>query len=294
MEGGAAAGGAAAGAPTPSPAAAAPALAPAAAAPALAPTEGASTSAPKPVTKEQLMTMMTGEKFKKKFLKQKCAECGVACMKTFAAGGPLIAKNCLDSFWCADCGRLLCSKHRSRQLHTCEAHNAGLAAKRVISQEQIAAELATLKANAEAEAERQRVEGIKAGLRKKEEAAVYFEMKRRREFVASKANTIASFIQGQARKFVTEGHRNREELGELWQLSTRHAVVLSNECHTPMTPGELNTEAWEECFGVYNRAVELANVVLAVEGERMAVSRPRQAVESAVDCTVGAVVREHF
>ena len=43
--------------------------------------------------------MMTKEKFKKKFLKQKCAECGIMCMKAHAAAGPLIAKNMVDSFW---------------------------------------------------------------------------------------------------------------------------------------------------------------------------------------------------
>jgi predicted deacylase len=93
-------------------------------------------------------------------------------MKPFAAGGPLIAKNCIDSFWCADCGRMLCSKHRSHQLHTCEQHNAELQSKRTLSKEQIAAELARSKAAAEAEAERQRIESVKAELQKKRDASV--------------------------------------------------------------------------------------------------------------------------
>ena len=39
----------------------------------------------KTVTREQLMKMLTAEKFKKRFLKQKCAECGIPCMKSYAA-----------------------------------------------------------------------------------------------------------------------------------------------------------------------------------------------------------------
>ena len=54
------------------------------------------TTAAKTVTREQLLAMMTKEKFQKKFLKQKCAECGCACMKAHAAAGPLIAKNIVD------------------------------------------------------------------------------------------------------------------------------------------------------------------------------------------------------
>jgi hypothetical protein len=265
---------------------AAAAAAPAAAAPEPSAGGASPTAAVKTVTKEQLLAMMTQEKFKKRFLKQKCAECGVACMKPFASGGPLIARNCIDSFWCADCGRMLCSKHRSHQLHTCEKHNAQLASKRTLTKEQIAAELAQAKATAGAEAERQRIEEDKAKLRRKQEDIVYFEMKRRREVVAGKANSVASFVQGLARKSVTEGDRNREELGELWQRSMRLATILANECHTPTVPGELNAAAWEECFvEVYSRAVELAQTVLTIEGERLTLehSWDRPEAEAAYD-----------
>jgi len=190
-------------------------------------------------------------------------------MKPFAAGGPLIAKNCIDSFWCADCGRLLCSKHRSHQLHTCEKHNTALQSKRTLSKEQIAAEVAQSKAAVEAEAERQRIEDIKAELQKKRDASAYFEIKRRREVIAGKANNVASFIQGIARKSVDEGHRNREELGELWQTAIRLATVLANECHTPTVSGQLNAVAWQDCFRAYSRAVELSGTVLTIEGERL-------------------------
>ena len=68
-------------------------------------------------TREQVDAMLCADKFKKKFLKQKCAECGVACTKTYKTGGPLIARNMVDAFWCNSCGRILCPKHRSGQLH---------------------------------------------------------------------------------------------------------------------------------------------------------------------------------
>ena len=61
--------------------------------------------------------MLTKEKFKKKFLKQKCGECGSLCMAKYKASGPLVCRNMVDSFWCKDCGRLLCGQHRSSQLH---------------------------------------------------------------------------------------------------------------------------------------------------------------------------------
>ena len=48
--------------------------------------EGSAPASPaKTVTREQLMKMLTAEKFKKRFLKQKCAECGIPCMKSYAA-----------------------------------------------------------------------------------------------------------------------------------------------------------------------------------------------------------------
>lgn len=204
-------------------------------------------------------------------------------MKPFAAGGPLIAKNCIDSFWCADCGRLLCSKHRSHQLHTCEKHNAELQSKRTLNKDQIAAELAQSKAAAEAEAERHRIEGVKAELQKKRDTAAYFEIKRRRDVVAGKANNVASFIQGIARKSVEDGHRDREELGELWQTAMRLATVLANECHTPTVSGQLNVEAWNDCFRTYSRAVELSQTELTIDGERLTLQHSWDRSEAAVD-----------
>ena len=139
----------------------------------------------------------------------------------------------------------------------------------MLTKEQIAEELAQSKAAADAEAERQRIENIKAELQKKRDASAYFEIKRRREVVAGKANNVASFIQGIARKSVEDGHRNREELGELWQTAIRLATVLANECHTPTISGQLNAAAWEDCFQVYSRAVELSGTELTIEGERL-------------------------
>ena len=49
----------------------------------------------------------------------------------------------------------------------------------------------------------------------------------------------------------------------------RLATVLANECHTPTVSGQLNAVAWEECFRVYSRAVELSRTELTIEGERL-------------------------
>ena len=230
----------------------------------------------KTVTREQLMKMLTAEKFKKRFLKQKCAECGIPCMKSYAAGGPLVAKNMVDAFWCADCGRLLCSKHRTQQLHTCEKANAALAKQRSLSAEEIQAQVAANKRAAEEQVQREKEAEAAAAVRKKEEAAEYFEMKRRREVLAGKANNVAQFIQGQARKegreveLETAGAAARAaELGELWQRAMHLATVLSNECHTPTTPNALNAAAWDECWEVYQRAVELSRTVLTIEGQEL-------------------------
>ena len=107
-------------------------------------------------------------------------------------------------------------------------------------------------------------------------AAEYFEMKRRREVLAGKANNVAQFIQGQARKegreveLETAGAAARAaELGELWQRAMHLATVLSNECHTPTTPNALNAAAWDECWEVYQRAVELSRTVLTIEGQEL-------------------------
>ena len=62
----------------------------------------AAPKAAKTVTKEQLLAMMTQEKFKKRFLKQKCAECGggsvfVHASLPVAAGSALILVHMCDA-----------------------------------------------------------------------------------------------------------------------------------------------------------------------------------------------------
>ena len=90
-------------------------------------------------TKDEVLAMLTADKFKK-FAKKKCGECGVACMKRFASSSPMIVKPMLNTFWCKECGRLLCENHR--QQHTCERVDAEKARKQAMTHEQIAEEVA--------------------------------------------------------------------------------------------------------------------------------------------------------
>ena len=229
---------------------------------------GSPTVEAKQLSRDQVEAMLTKEKFKKRFLKQKCGECGEMCMAKHKTSGALVCRSMVDSFWCKDCGMLLCSRHRSQQLHDCARKNAQLAKQRRQTTEEIQSDVAA-KVKAGGSALSADVEQKKEALRKKKASAAYLETKHRREVVAGKANQVAQFTQRLARESLDHGGptrnpQSRVELAELSKRCLHLATVLSNEIHTPTSQG-LNDDAWGRVAEIYERCVAISGMVLHVD-----------------------------
>jgi len=193
-----------------------------------------------------------GQKFKQ-FTKLPCAQCGLAACKRFSGSGPLVVKSMIDTFWCKECGRLLCEQHR--HAHTCERHEA--------KKETLAA-MAPEKLKARMEEENKRKAAAEEAAKAPQRAAVIAadERRRRRYALAEKANLVAEFVQLTARE---EG-RPQEESRELLSMYTRANRLrnfLWNEYDSPTLPN-IAEEEWRELKLIYARLTEMLAVVLAV------------------------------
>eukprot|EP00933_Yihiella_yeosuensis_P015445 TRINITY_DN13471_c0_g6_i1.p1 TRINITY_DN13471_c0_g6~~TRINITY_DN13471_c0_g6_i1.p1 ORF type:complete len:254 (-),score=64.22 TRINITY_DN13471_c0_g6_i1:82-798(-) len=203
----------------------------------------------------------------KAFCKLPCGQCGKVACKRFATSMPFVVKTMVGSFWCEECGRLLCESHRSQ--HTCERFDAKKEKNFGMTHEQIKEELEE-KARRQLEAE----EAEKAA--KKEVALAAenrrLEMKGRRKVIAGKAKAVEDCLQQIAR----EDTRPKQVLNEIFELYTRAkriALHLYNEIDSPSVQG-LDEDDWTALKDIYARARELTGVVIVSDGQPLSMINP--------------------
>uniref|UniRef100_A0A7S2BG31 Uncharacterized protein n=1 Tax=Alexandrium andersonii TaxID=327968 RepID=A0A7S2BG31_9DINO len=207
----------------------------------------------------------------KTFCKEKCAECGKPATKRFSTSMSFVVSNMLDSFWCNECGRVLCEKCRYQ--HTCERLDQQKERNKHLTHEQLAAQLA------EAEAQKQAIEDEKKAEARREAMAQEKERlvrKERRQVLAHKAKVVEDFLQGISRDTDTNaarGARARDELLELYTRAKRIALTLYNEFEHPSLPG-LADDDWESVKEIYARARELTGMFIVVEGQPLDMRNP--------------------
>mmetsp|Transcript_15270 Transcript_15270/g.40715 ORF Transcript_15270/g.40715 Transcript_15270/m.40715 type:complete len:260 (-) Transcript_15270:288-1067(-) len=198
----------------------------------------------------------------KTFLKEKCAECGKRATKRFTDTMSLLVVDMLDSFWCPECGRVLCESHRHQ--HTCERLDQQKERNKHITKEQLQAEMAEAEARREAADEERR---NAARRRAVEEDSQRQERKGRRLVLAQKARSVEGFLQGVSRDTDANERRGRratDELLELYTRARRISLTLYNEYEHPSLPG-LADEDWEGMKEIYARARELTGMHVMTE-----------------------------
>ena len=89
--------------------------------------EEASPTKPKLYSEEEVKKLLSSENYKK-FCKKKCGQCNAAAFKKYTKMSPLVVRAQIGSFWCKECGRLLCEAHRNQ--HSCEMEMEELARRR--------------------------------------------------------------------------------------------------------------------------------------------------------------------
>ncbi|CAK0846147.1 unnamed protein product [Prorocentrum cordatum] len=177
----------------------------------------------------------------------------------------------LDSFWCPECGRVLCESHRHQ--HTCERldqqkernkHISKSFSSSGVTKEQLQAEMAEAEARREAADEERR---NAARRRAVEEDSQRQERKGRRLVLAQKARSVEGFLQGVSRDTDANERRGRratDELLELYTRARRISLTLYNEYEHPSLPG-LADEDWEGMKEIYARARELTGMHVMTE-----------------------------
>jgi len=210
-------------------------------------------------------------KFRTTFLKEPCAECGKPATKRFSGSMSVIVAQMLDSFWCNECGRVLCESHRHQ--HTCERldhqkeRNKHLTGMQVLSQYEQADRMKIQAAEEKAAAERAAAEA-----RERERLI----RKDKRELLAKKAKYVEDFLQGFTRDTeatAARGNQVREELLHLYVRARRLALTLFNEYEHPSS-NQLAEEEWMEVKEVYERARELTGLFIMVEGQPLDMRNP--------------------
>eukprot|EP00747_Dinoflagellata_sp_TGD_P170272 gnl/TRDRNA2_/TRDRNA2_201412_c0_seq1.p1 gnl/TRDRNA2_/TRDRNA2_201412_c0~~gnl/TRDRNA2_/TRDRNA2_201412_c0_seq1.p1 ORF type:complete len:250 (-),score=62.06 gnl/TRDRNA2_/TRDRNA2_201412_c0_seq1:56-805(-) len=221
-------------------------------------------------TKEDMESLVSGPNFKE-FLKAKCGQCDIPACKRFKGSMPMIVKQMLDTYWCNECGRILCEKHRDQ--HTCERRDAVKEGLANMSPEK-------LKERMEAEAARKLAAEEAAKDEKRREAEVIErgiqERKARRKLIAGKSSHVAGFLQ-QAARDDNRGFRPqvREELFEMYTKANRINLFLWNEYESPTTvQGAIAEEEWEQLKEIYERGCQIIGAVVVVDGERLNMRNP--------------------
>lgn len=195
----------------------------------------------------------------KHFLKKKCGECGGSGFKVkYAKVSPLVVRAQISTFWCKECGRLLCEQHR--HAHTCEAADARAARRRAMTGDEIREaarreEASRLDAEAKAEAGERAV--------KEARAASFHLWKTRRKNAASKSTHVANFVQRISTQ--ADAGRTRNALLDMYTTCNRINLRLWNEVDTP-SHGKFDFEAWAELKAVYTRACDTSGLVLTIDG----------------------------
>jgi hypothetical protein len=207
----------------------------------------------------------------KTFLKEKCAQCGKPAVKRFSSSMSVVVVNMQDSFWCNECGRVLCEACRYQ--HTCERLDLQKEKNMHITKEQLASQMAEAEAKKTAAEEEKRNEARRRAVEEEEKK---IERKGRREVLAKKSKAVADFVQGASRDTDANerrGPRARDELLELYTRANRISLTLYNEWQHPSLPG-LADEDWEAVKEVYARAREITGMFVMVDGQPLDMRNP--------------------
>mmetsp|Transcript_77698 Transcript_77698/g.197424 ORF Transcript_77698/g.197424 Transcript_77698/m.197424 type:complete len:262 (+) Transcript_77698:85-870(+) len=209
---------------------------------------------------------------KKIFCKAKCAECGDPATKRFKDMMSVMIVGMLDTFWCRDCGRVLCQSHRYQ--HTCEILDRQKERNKTITHEQLAAQIAEAEARRQAFEDEQRGETRRVAEAEEEQRLI---RKDRRQILAKKAKVVEDFLQGITRDTegaaARRGMAVRNELLEMYPKAKRIALTLYNEYLHPTTK-DLADEDWQDVKKIYQRATELTGMFVSVEGEALDMRNP--------------------
>ena len=65
-----------------------------------------------PIAPRKLTGLLLQNTKFKRFCKLKCNVCDIMCCKNFTGKSALMASSMANTYWCKDCGRILCSNHR--------------------------------------------------------------------------------------------------------------------------------------------------------------------------------------
>lgn len=218
-------------------------------------------------SKEELDAAITADK--KAFLKTKCAECGGSCglMKRYKDTMSMIIMQTADSFWCKDCGRVLCGTHRYQ--HTCERVDAEKEKRKHMTAEQIRDRMeADAARQAAAELAKREFERAAAVLEERKRV----ERKEKRKLIASKARHVEQFVQRCARE---DGRPQRvlAELLEMYPRVSRISLSLYNEFENPSSQ-EVGGQDWEDLKAHYARARELTGMYIMTEEGPLSMRNP--------------------
>jgi len=215
-------------------------------------------------TKEELLELIASPaSFKGAFIKLPCAHCDARATKRFNKSMAVIVSSMVESFWCPDCGRILCEKCRHGS-HNCEKNEREKELRKHKTKEQIRAEI---------EAEQLKKEAVESAAKeavyaeKVEKAMGTEKRKLRREVMAGKAKMIEDVYQQLLRspELGDSGSTLRREVEDLWQKLRTLALFLYNEFEHPSVdaakePSLLPMAEWREVRGIYEQLVELTGV----------------------------------
>lgn len=217
-------------------------------------------------------------KDKKAFLKTKCAECGGSCglAKKYKETMAVIIKSMMDTFWCRDCGRVLCDSHRYQ--HTCERLDALKERNAKITKEALLEQLREDEARKEAQEAAAKAEQRRAAERLEEAKS---QRKNQRKLLAQKAKQVESFIQQRSRD--TEGLRPavHNKLLDLYPRVKRLSLALYNQFEHPEGT-EVGGSDWEEVKEIYAEARELTGMIIMTEDGPLDMRNPWDPPEAEV------------
>lgn len=200
-------------------------------------------------------------KDKKAFLKTKCAECGGSCglAKKYRETMSVIIKSMIDTFWCRDCGRVLCDTHRYQ--HTCERLDALKEKNAKITKEALLEQLRADEERMEAAEAAARAEQRRAAEQLEQEKS---QRKAKRKILATKAKQVESFIQQRSRDADGLRPATHNQLLELYPRARGLALALYNQFEHPDNT-EVGGKDWEDVKEIYSQARELTGMIIMTE-----------------------------
>ncbi|CAK9007930.1 unnamed protein product [Durusdinium trenchii] len=218
-------------------------------------------------------------KDKKAFMKTKCAECAGSCglAKKYKETMAVIVKSMMDpwqhslaaeqqskvteqdTFWCRDCGRVLCDTHRYQ--HTCERLDALKAKNDSWSMQALLEQLREDEARKDALEAQVKAEQQRAAEKLEEEKS---HRKNQRKLLASKAKQVESFIQQRSRDKDGLRPAAHAKLLELYPRVKRLSLALYNQFEHPDST-QVGGPDWEEVKEIYAEAREITGMIVMTE-----------------------------